>query len=138
MVATQMLLTGNYHVASQLVLNLSVWNSLPESKERIVRLIDEQLKIEAIRLYLHQFAEQYTYASVSILAEMVSMSEEKVRSIVNSMIANEEVPAVFYDVAQSVSLSQVAHSRLQVAANTFSEKVRNFPRYSSRLERYYE
>jgi len=123
MVATQMLLTGNYHVASQLVLNLSVWNSLPESKERIVRLIDEQLKIEAIRLYLHQFAEQYTSASVSILAEMVSMSEEKVRSIVNSMIANEEVPAVFYDVAQSVSLSQVAHSRLQVAANTFSEKV---------------
>lgn len=38
------------------------------------------------------------FVSVSIFVEMVLMSEEKVCFIVNSMIVNEEVLVVFYDV----------------------------------------
>lgn len=121
--AAKLLLSGDYEGASNVVLNLPVWNSLLERKDKVLSLMDERLKIEATRLYLHQFAEQYSAASTNVLAEMVSTTDSKVCSVVNSMIANEEIPAMLNNARQNLLLWKQRQSQLQNASSTYSEKV---------------
>jgi len=120
--AAKLLLSGDYEGASGVVLSLPVWNSLLEKKDEVLSLMDERLKIEATRLYLHQFAEQYTAASTNVLAQMVSTTEPKVCSVVNSVIANEEIPAMLNN-ASHLLLWKQRQSQLQNASSTYSEKV---------------
>lgn len=121
--ATKLLLVGDYERASQLLLDLPAWGALAESRSRVLEILDERLKAEAIRVFLQQFAEQYASVSVSVLAEMVSLTETKVGSAVSSTIASEDVSAVFDDAARSLQLSHYQHTKLQSAASTFVEKV---------------
>lgn len=123
MAATKMLLVGDYKGASGLLLNLPAWNSLSPSALHVLTILDERLKIETIRVYLQQFADQYASASVHILAQMVSLTNESVCSIISSMIADADIPAVFDSVTQSLQLSRVHHNQLQSAASAFTEKV---------------
>lgn len=121
--ATKMILVGDYEEASQLLLGLPVWGALAESRRHVLEVLDERVKVEAIRVFLQQFAEQYTSASVELLAHTVSLTNTKVSSIISSMIANEDVPAVYDELAHILQLSHSKHTQLESAISTFAEKV---------------
>jgi len=123
MVITRMLLSGEYPEASKLLLDLPVWNLLSRPKAEVLHLVDKRLKAEGLRLYLSHFADQYTSANGDVLCDMFCVTDSKFTSIVNSMVANERVSAIFDEPSRSLIINRSEQSHLQVAATTFSEKV---------------
>jgi len=122
MAVTKLVLGGEYKEASDLLLALPVWSALT-NRASVLQLVDDQLKTVSLKLFLSQFAEEFSSASLQVLAEMFQLSHEQVRSTIGTMVASEQLNAFCDESTESLKLNEAQVSSLQSAASTLTEKI---------------
>ncbi|KAI9121935.1 hypothetical protein K1719_006624 [Acacia pycnantha] len=137
MAATRALNKGDFHKSYDIIKSLDVWKFV-RNHDRVLEMLKEKIKEEALRTYLFTFSSSYdslsleqltkmfdlSYDSLSLeqLTKMFDLSVPRIHSIVSRMILNEELHASLDEPSGCIIFQDVKHSRLHALAFQFTEK----------------
>jgi len=125
MQASKALAAGEWKKAAEYITTIKIWDLLPKSEE-IKQMLEQQIQEEGVRTYLFTYAPFYDTMSVSQLAEMFDLSEQKITALVSKMIHHEELAAALDQVNSAIIFRKgVELSRLQSLALTMADKAQN-------------
>jgi len=124
MASAQALEEGQWRQAAKLLLGLDVWNLIPGegSAAKVKVMLEEKLKVEALRTYLFTYSSHYNSLSLNQLCSMFDMPKPKVHSLLSKMMMAEEIQASWDQPTETVVLHKVEPSPLQQLALQFAEK----------------
>nr|OQO29295.1 Eukaryotic translation initiation factor 3 subunit C [Rachicladosporium sp. CCFEE 5018] len=133
MLASKALAAGLWKHAADLITSIKIWELIP-NKEGIITMLAAQIQEEGLRTYLFTYAPFYDTLSVSKLAGMFELSENKITAIVSKMIHHEELAAALDQVNSAIIFRKgVELSRLQSLALTLSDKASNLIESNERV-----
>jgi hypothetical protein len=90
--SAKLLISGDWQKATDCLLNLEVWNLIPNDEGAAVKaMLALKLKEEALRIYLINGGVNYDSIALSHLCELFSMDASNVRRIVSKMIFQQEL-----------------------------------------------
>jgi translation initiation factor 3 subunit C len=134
MAAARALSRGNWKKSSDLLLSLPIWNLFEATKkEEIKSMLKRKIQEEGLRTFLFTYASHYDSLSQKELAEMFSLPEMTVHSIVSKLMINEELHASWDQPTSSIVMHKVEPTRLQFLALQFAEKASLFVEQNERL-----
>jgi translation initiation factor 3 subunit C len=123
LVAAKALLAGDLKRASELVLNLDVWNKLPaECGVRVKEMLQVKLKEEAVKTYIVLVGMYYESLGLSHICEMFQMEPAVAKRIISKMIFNKEVSAA-WETGDILVLYTSESSAIQPVAVALAEKI---------------
>ena len=118
------LMIGDWKKACDYILDLEVWNLIPNDGGIAVKaMLKIKLREEALKLYLISYANHYDSISVDTLCEMFDLPKRQVRTVVSKMIFNKDISAAWDQGSASLALYRVDASVLQNCALQVTEKV---------------
>lgn len=120
--AARALAQGNWKRCADLILNLGLWDLVPNS-ESVKSHLCQKIKLEGLRTYMFAYAAQYDSMSIESLSEMFEMTPREVHSSISKMILESNLYASIDDPTKSVLLHKVDPTPLQSLALQFSTKV---------------
>jgi len=133
MASARALSRGNWKKSSDLLLSLPIWNLFDSKKEAIMAMLKRKIQEEGLRTFLFSYASHYDSMSQSELAEMFSLPEMAVHSIVSKLMINEELHASWDQPTSSIVMHKVEPTRLQFLALQFADKASLFVEQNERL-----
>ena len=74
-----------------------MWNLIPGegSAEKVLELLEDRMKVEALRTYLFTYSTYYDSMSLPQLCDMFELPKNRVHSIVSKMIVSEDIYAAW-------------------------------------------
>ncbi|KAI9122012.1 hypothetical protein K1719_006701 [Acacia pycnantha] len=121
MAATRALNKGDFHKSYDIIKSMDVWKFV-RNHDRVLEMLMEKIKEEALRTYLFTFSSSYDSLSLEQLTKMFDLSVPRIHSIVSRMILNEELHASLDEPSGCIIFQDVKHSRLHALAFQFTEK----------------
>lgn len=133
MQASKALAAGEWKKAAEFITSIKIWDLLPKSAE-IKAMLEQQIQEEGLRTYLFTYAPFYDTLSISKLAGMFDLKEQKVTALVSKMIHHEELAAALDQVNGAIIFRKgVELSRLQSLALTLSDKAQGLIESNERV-----
>jgi translation initiation factor 3 subunit C len=124
--ASKALVAGDWKRASNYILNLEVWNLIPnDGGTKVKELLALKMKDEALRIYLFKCAGNYESVALSHLCAFFDMDRVIARRIISKMIFRNELSGA-WDMClseETLLLNKVDASSLQQLALQMAEKV---------------
>jgi len=134
MVATNSLLRGDWQKAVDCLVNLEVWNYIPnEGGESVKKLLQTRLKEEAVRTYLLIHAEHYDSVNLHHICEMFAMEPAVTRRIVSKMIFNRELAAAWDNPPHILVMYRAEHTPLTQLAQGTTDRLSQLVESNERL-----
>ena len=124
--ASKALVAGDWKKAADYILNLEVWNLIPnDGGEKVKALLALKLKDEALRVYLFKCASNYESIALSHLCSLFDMEKVVARRIISKMIFRNELSGAWDQclAEETLVLNKVDASSLQQLAQQMAEKV---------------
>lgn len=121
MAATRALNKGDFHKSYDIIKSLDVWKFV-RNHDRVLEMLKEKIKEEALRTYLFTFSSSYDSLSLEQLTKMFDLPVPRIHSIVSRMILNEELHASLDEPSGCIIFQDVKHSRLHALVFQFTEK----------------
>lgn len=122
MAAALALKQGEWKRCSDLLLNLTVWNLLP-NPETVKEMMLKKIKEEALRTYMLAYSSHYKSMKLEQLCELFAMKENEVHAVVSKMMISDELQASWDQPTASIILHKLEPSHLQALALQFADKV---------------
>ncbi|KAK3679160.1 Translation initiation factor 3 subunit c [Recurvomyces mirabilis] len=133
MQASKALAAGEWKKAADFITSIKIWDLLPKSEE-MKQMLEQQIQEEGLRTYLFTYAPFYDTLSVTNLAGMFDLKEQKVTALVSKMIHHEELAAALDQVNGAIIFRKgVELSRLQSLALTMADKAQNLIESNERV-----
>eukprot|EP00753_Platysulcus_tardus_P003782 PLAT12492.1.p2 GENE.PLAT12492.1~~PLAT12492.1.p2 ORF type:complete len:580 (+),score=367.45 PLAT12492.1:1785-3524(+) len=92
--AARHVLDGDWQKATQLLTELPIWKLLPQPED-VKTVLRARVPEVTLRTYLFSYSGQYRALTLTRLADMFSMPQSRVHSLVSSMIISGELRASF-------------------------------------------
>ncbi|KAK9794329.1 hypothetical protein WJX73_000840 [Symbiochloris irregularis] len=121
MAATRALLKGEWQRAYAYLSDLPSWNLLAE-KDKVLHMIQQQLKEEGLRTYLLTYGAFYHSLSHQHLSQTFDLPDKKVHSIISKMMMAEQLAGSWDQPTGTVVMHAAHASRLQAAAGALADK----------------
>lgn len=124
--ASKALVTGDWKKAHQFILNLDVWNLIPnDGGQKVKTLLQLKMKDEALRIYLFQCASNYESITLAHLCSLFNMDRAGARRIISKMIFRNELSGAWDQclAEETLVLNKVDASSLQQVAQQMADKV---------------
>ena len=122
MAAALALKQGEWKRCSDLLLNLTVWNLLP-NPDNVKAMMLKKIKEEALRTYMLAYSSHYKSMKLAQLCELFAMKENEVHAVVSKMMISDELQASWDQPTASIILHKLEPSHLQALALQFADKV---------------
>ncbi|KIW85211.1 eukaryotic translation initiation factor 3 subunit C [Fonsecaea monophora] len=124
MQAAKALAQGDWKKCQDLISKIGIWDLLGlENKEKVKKMLAEQIQEEGLRTYLFTYAPYYDTLSITTLSGMFELDPKKIAAVVSKMISHEELAAALDQVNDAIVFRKgVELSRLQSQVITLSEK----------------
>ncbi|KIW91534.1 eukaryotic translation initiation factor 3 subunit C [Cladophialophora bantiana CBS 173.52] len=124
MQAAKALAQGDWKKCQELIGKIGIWDLLGlENKEKVKKMLAEQIQEEGLRTYLFTYAPYYDTLSITTLSGMFELDSKKIAAVVSKMISHEELAAALDQVNDAIVFRKgVELSRLQSQVITLSEK----------------
>ena len=122
--ATKALLAGDWQRACTYILDLDVWNYIPnEGGRKVKEMLRVRIKEEAVRTYLLINSEHYESMDIRHICDMFEMEEPLVRKIISRMIFFKEISAAWDNPSNILVIYRTGPSSLQAISQTLGDKV---------------
>ncbi|OLL21640.1 Eukaryotic translation initiation factor 3 subunit C [Neolecta irregularis DAH-3] len=121
MQASKAFSNGDWVKTKDLIRSVRIWDIMPQS-ESIKEMLTQRIQEEGLRTYLFSYCPFYDTLSISAVAGMFDLPEDKAMAIMSRMIMNEEIPASLDNIDKTVIFHRIEISRLQTLALTLTEK----------------
>jgi translation initiation factor 3 subunit C len=124
MQAAKALAQGDWKKCQELISKIAIWDLLgAENKEKVKKMLAEQIQEEGLRTYLFTYAPYYDTLSLTTLSDMFELDSKKIAAVVSKMISHEELAAALDQVNDAIVFRKgVELSRLQSQVITLSER----------------
>jgi translation initiation factor 3 subunit C len=119
------ILSGDWQKACDLILNLDVWNFIPDDGgEKIKQMLLIKIKEEALRTYILTHGAYYESISLSHMCETFEMEGNTVRRVISRMIAQKELAGGWeQQPLDALVLYKTEPTAVQTLSQQVSEKV---------------
>jgi len=125
---------ADYKKSLKYVMNLRVWDLLPEANREIVRArVRQKLQEVALRTYLLSYGTLYTTIKLSTLEQLTELKLATVIRIVSEMIYNDQLHGALDPEGGFIIMYDQEPPRLQREAVAFAEKAALFVDQNERL-----
>mmetsp|Transcript_14560 Transcript_14560/g.21940 ORF Transcript_14560/g.21940 Transcript_14560/m.21940 type:complete len:1011 (-) Transcript_14560:147-3179(-) len=136
--AAKALMTGDWKKAVNYILNLDVWNLIPnDGGAKVKEMLNIKLKEEALRIYLYSsVASNYESLSLSSICSQFDMDSVTSRRIISKMIFRNEVSGAWDQSANGddvLVLYNVGATPMQTLALQMADKVSNLVESNERI-----
>ena len=133
--AAKALVVGEWKRACDYILNLELWNLIPNGGgEKVKVMLSERIREEAVRTYLFTYGSTaYNSLSLSHLCQTFEMDAVSIRRIVSKMIFQKEIAAAWEHPADTLVLHSTDPSPLQTLSLQVAEKVAQLVDSNERL-----
>lgn len=123
--AAKALAQGSWQQAAGFIVGLSVWELFPGKNvaANVKQMIQHKLQVEALRVYLLAFSDEYDSVSLARLTDMFALDDKTVHSVVSKMMINDELLGAWDQSSQSIVLHQHGRSSLQTLALQYADKL---------------
>jgi translation initiation factor 3 subunit C len=119
--ACKALSRGDWQQCYDLLASLEMWKLVPKS-EAVLSMLKRKIQEEGLRTYLFAFGQYYDSIKLAELANMFSLPDNAVHSIVSRMILSEELKASFDQPNNSLVMHRAEPTRLQYLSLQFADK----------------
>jgi translation initiation factor 3 subunit C len=119
--ASKALEAGEWERCRDLILSAKIWtllDNVDDVKDMLARKIQE----EGLRTYLFTYAPYYASLSLAHLADMFSLPQQTVTSIISRMIYTDEIAASLDQIDQVVVFHRVEQTEVQRLAQQLAER----------------
>jgi translation initiation factor 3 subunit C len=134
--ASKALVAGDWKKAIHNIVNLEVWNLIPnDGGDKVKSLLSLKMKEEALRIYLFKCAGNYESITLSHLCSFFEMDHAVARRIISKMIFRNELSAAWDQCLpeETLVLNKVDASVLQQLAQQMAEKVSHLMENNERI-----
>ncbi|EXJ58243.1 eukaryotic translation initiation factor 3 subunit C [Cladophialophora yegresii CBS 114405] len=124
MQAAKALAQGDWKKCQELISKIGIWDLLgADNKEKVKKMLAEQIQEEGLRTYLFTYAPYYDTVSITSLSAMFELDSKEISAVISKMISHEELAAALDQVNDAVVFRKgVELSRLQSQVITLSER----------------
>jgi translation initiation factor 3 subunit C len=122
MKASKALQAGEWEQARDLILSIKMW-ALLDSVDEVKSMLTRKIQEEGLRTYLFTYSPHYASLSLTHLADMFSLPQQSVTSIISRMIYTDELAASLDQIDQVVVFHRVEQTEVQRLAQQLAEKV---------------
>ncbi|BEI88386.1 uncharacterized protein CcaverHIS019_0111040 [Cutaneotrichosporon cavernicola] len=119
--ASKSLEAGEWERARDLILSAKIWTLLDDVEE-VKTMLARKIQEEGLRTYLFTYAPYYASLSLVHLADMFSLSQQTVTSIISRMIYTDEIAASLDQIDQVVVFHRVEQTEVQRLAQQLAER----------------
>lgn len=129
------LLMGDWQKSSNYLLNLDVWNLIPNDEGSAVKaMLGVKIKEEALRIHLISNGDNYDSIALSHLCEMFEMDATNVRRIISKMIFNQEIYGAWsHNPVEVLVIYKVVPTVTQQLAQQLADKVSGLVENNERI-----
>lgn len=125
MQASQALANGNWEKCRDFILQIKVWELLPDS-DSIRTMLTQKIKEEGIRTFLFAFGKFYENIDLDHISEQFKLERKAVYKIVSKMILNDELHATVDLSTNTLILHRVDPNRVQHLALMLCDNASKF------------
>jgi translation initiation factor 3 subunit C len=124
MAATNSLLDGDWRKAINYIVDLDVWNYIPnEGGDKVKAMLKTRIKEEAVRTYMIINSDHYESVNLVLICEMFDMDDSTTRKIISRMIFNKELSAAWDNPINILVMYKLDPSPLQTFSQNLAEKI---------------
>eukprot|EP00127_Corallochytrium_limacisporum_P002165 Clim_evm59s108 gene=Clim_evmTU59s108 len=130
--AARALMQGEWRKTQDLVLNLKIWNLMPDH-ENVKKMLARKIQEEGLRTYLFAYSGVYETLRLEVLAEMFELPTNVAYSIISKMMINNELSASWDQPSQSIVLHRAEATKLQFLTYQAAEKAMDILVYNEQM-----
>lgn len=119
--ASKALEAGEWERARDLIVSIKIWTLL-DDVEDVRSMLARKIQEEGLRTYLFTYAPYYASLSLTHLADMFSLPQQTVTSIISRMIYTDEIAASLDQIDQVVVFHRVEQTEVQRLAQQLAER----------------
>lgn len=119
--ASKALESGEWERARDLIDSIKIWQLLDNADE-VRTMLARKIQEEGLRTYLFTYASHYASVSLTHLADMFSLPQATVTSIISRMIYTDEIVASLDQIDQVLVFHRVEQSEVQRLAQQLAER----------------
>lgn len=119
--ASKALEAGEWERARDLIDSIKIWQLL-DNADDVRAMLARKIQEEGLRTYLFTYASHYASVSLTHLADMFSLTQATVTSIISRMIYTDEIVASLDQIDQVLVFHRVEQSEVQRLAQQLAER----------------
>jgi translation initiation factor 3 subunit C len=121
-VAAKALERGDWKTCQQNITKLDLWKFIHQENKSVTNLITRQIQEQALRTYLITYGQYYQTIHITTLAEMFSLSQRDVHSLVSTLMMRGELHASLDQPSGAIVVHAQDSTPLQHVALVYAEK----------------
>ena len=124
LLSTKYILNGEYNKAINIILNLDIWNLLPEEGRILTKnMLSQKIKEESIKVYILIYSIHYTSLKLEYIANIYNTDIYTIKCIISKMIFNKELSASIDSANNTILLYNTDNTTLQVITQNLCDKI---------------
>ena len=124
LLSTKYILNGEYNKAINIILNLDIWNLLPEEGRILTKnMLSQKIKEESIKVYILIYSVHYTSLKLEYIANIYNTDIYTIKCIISKMIYNKELSASIDSSNNTILLYNTDNTNLQVITSNLCDKI---------------